>query len=362
MVAEDWSDAGTIQNRTFGSNANPILHSAFDFPVRYAIVGVVAGEENELSGRPASVISESWALGAHDNVYAAHALPNLMLGNHDLVRYGDLLQRVELANPADPEYWARHRLAFMFQAAYSGPITRYYGEEIGDEVPNYANRVTNNCANLGLCDDHVARTSAKILGVTVNSGQLSANQHALLDFHEELMAARADYSALSHGSRQHLYSDDNLYVDLKSYGDQQIVFAMNVSDQSAVVEIRDDLFDTLPPHAWDILDAQQINFANGYLSFTLSPLSARYVLLADGPLLAGDFNNDGVVDSADYVVWRKGLGTTYTQEHFDVWRANFGQTAGAGSATFPNNANVPEPTTLLLLAAAAATIALRRRR
>jgi hypothetical protein len=96
MVAEDWSDAWTIANRTFGSDTNPSLHSACDFPVRYAIVGVVAGEESGLSGRPASVISESWAYGAHDNVYAGHALPNLMLGNHDLVRFGDLLQRADI--------------------------------------------------------------------------------------------------------------------------------------------------------------------------------------------------------------------------------------------------------------------------
>ena len=90
----------------------------------------------------------------------------------------------------------------MFQAAYSGPITRYYGEEIGDEVPNYADQVTNNCANLGLCDDHVARTSAKILGVTVTSQNLSADQLALMKFHQELMTVRSEYPALSHGARQ----------------------------------------------------------------------------------------------------------------------------------------------------------------
>src|SRR3954471_22993503 len=93
MVAEDWSDAGTIANRTFGTNASPILLSASDFPVRYAVVDVVAGEESGYSGRPASDINQSWAYGAHDNIYADHALPNLMLGNHDLVRFGDLLQR-----------------------------------------------------------------------------------------------------------------------------------------------------------------------------------------------------------------------------------------------------------------------------
>ncbi len=86
MVAEDWSDAGTIASRTYGPDASPILHSAFDFPVRYALVDVVGGEESGYSGRPASDINQSWAYGAHDNVYADHAVPNLMIGNHDLVR------------------------------------------------------------------------------------------------------------------------------------------------------------------------------------------------------------------------------------------------------------------------------------
>jgi hypothetical protein len=363
MVAEDWSDAGTIANRTFGSDSNPILHSAFDFPVRYATVGVIAGEENGLTGRPASTLADWWSYGAHDQTYADHALPNLMLGNHDLVRYGDLLQRVDLANPADAEYWARHRLAFMVQAAYSGPITRYYGEEIGDEVPNYADRVTNNCANLGLCDDHVARTSAKILGVTVTSAQLTANQHALLDFHEQLMAVRDEYLPLSHGSRQHLYSDDILYIDLKTHGNQQIVFAMNISNQTQTVEIRDDLFANVPPHAWDILSAQQINFTGGYLNFTLAPLTGRYILLAPGPPLPGDFNDDGAVGAADYVVWRKGFGTAYTQDDFNTWRANFGNMAGSGagqSSDDPLN-TVPEPPSIALLIATSAACRRRRR-
>jgi hypothetical protein len=64
--------------------------------------------------------------------------------------------------------------------------------------------------------------------------------------------------------------------------------------------------------------------------------------------LAGDFNHDGRVDAADYVVWRNGLGTTYTQADYDVWRFHFGLTpvSGSGAST---NAAIPEPTTLVLL-------------
>lgn len=39
---------------------------------------------------------------------------------------------------------------------------------------------------------------------------------------------------------------------------------------------------------------------------------------------AGDFNHDGFVDAADYVLWRNGLGTSFTPEDYGVWRNNFG--------------------------------------
>jgi endonuclease/exonuclease/phosphatase family metal-dependent hydrolase len=67
--------------------------------------------------------------------------------------------------------------------------------------------------------------------------------------------------------------------------------------------------------------------------------------------LSGDFNADGIVDAADYVVWRKGLGSIYTQNDYTIWRAYFGETAGDGAS-----AAVPEPPigVLLLMATAGA--------
>lgn len=71
-------------------------------------------------------------------------------------------------------------------------------------------------------------------------------------------------------------------------------------------------------------------------------------LLAEA-VLAGDFNTDGAVDAADYVVWRDGLDTVYTLEDYEVWKMHFGETAGA-AALAP--ATVPEPRSVLLLVAA----------
>ncbi|MEX2306112.1 MAG: hypothetical protein WD738_00870 [Pirellulales bacterium] len=74
------------------------------------------------------------------------------------------------------------------------------------------------------------------------------------------------------------------------------------------------------------------------------------VLANPAPTLPGDFNLDGTVDAADYVVWRK---TDNTQAGYDTWRANFGQTAGSSSAlpfAAPLSAAVPEPAPLTLAA------------
>ena len=46
--------------------------------------------------------------------------------------------------------------------------------------------------------------------------------------------------------------------------------------------------------------------------------------------LSGDYNHDGKVDAADYVVWRKSNGS---QSDYNTWRSHFGQPAGSGGAT-----------------------------
>jgi hypothetical protein len=73
------------------------------------------------------------------------------------------------------------------------------------------------------------------------------------------------------------------------------------------------------------------------------------------PDLFGDYNDNGVVDAADYPVWRKFNGTNTTLPNdqspgsvlpvdYDVWMQNFGESGGGGSGA------VPEPATLVLAA------------
>jgi arabinogalactan endo-1,4-beta-galactosidase len=65
----------------------------------------------------------------------------------------------------------------------------------------------------------------------------------------------------------------------------------------------------------------------------------------------GDFNKDGMVNAADYTVWRNGLGSLYDAADYDDWKANFGSGAGSGSGSAGvARFAVPEPACLRLLA------------
>ncbi|WP_425395159.1 DNRLRE domain-containing protein [Aeoliella sp.] len=93
--------------------------------------------------------------------------------------------------------------------------------------------------------------------------------------------------------------------------------------------------------------------------------------------LPGDFNVDGIVNLADYTVWRNNLGAsdaalggngdntdglnTVNAADYMAWKDNFGASSGAG-AVAGLGANVPEPSTLLLLAGVLGTAAFCRRR
>lgn len=77
-------------------------------------------------------------------------------------------------------------------------------------------------------------------------------------------------------------------------------------------------------------------------------------------ILAGDFNGDGIVNAADYTVWRDNL--TATDESlindagladgvvdindYNIWKAAFGNAAGAGSLA--TTGAVPEPSAVIL--------------
>jgi hypothetical protein len=86
--------------------------------------------------------------------------------------------------------------------------------------------------------------------------------------------------------------------------------------------------------------------------------NAQSVVLTVLSALPGDYNGDGTVDAADYVVWRK---VDSTPADYDIWRSHFGQTAGSGASAGYADSTVPEPTGWLMLFFGIATMFDRRR-
>ncbi len=97
--------------------------------------------------------------------------------------------------------------------------------------------------------------------------------------------------------------------------------------------------------------------------------TATVTYIGTPPGVPGDYNDNGVVDAADYVLWRKGgalqhevatIGSN-TPEDYTEWRARFGNPPGSGSA-LGEAQSVPEPATIGLLLCMGLALAARRAR
>jgi hypothetical protein len=95
-------------------------------------------------------------------------------------------------------------------------------------------------------------------------------------------------------------------------------------------------------------------------------------LTANTPTLPGDYNGDGVVDGADYIIWRSTVGQTGVSmvadgDHdntigsgdYDVWFAHYGN-AASGRGALAGQA-VPEPKSAMLLIIGTSSILVVRR-
>jgi hypothetical protein len=132
-------------------------------------------------------------------------------------------------------------------------------------------------------------------------------------------------------------------------------FQLHDNDYSTDFTLKDNGFDEY---------YARVTVADGRLTLAAGPgsVSPRLAYIDVNsftpPALAGDFNIDGIVDAADYTVWRDSLGanvaTPYTgadgngngvvdQADYGIWSANFGMTtppgAGAGAVALLETEN-----------------------
>ena len=267
LVAEIWASNPVIAKTAYGYKKDEGLDSAFDFGMRYPIVQALATEEWMKAEHSGFRLAEG--LAYNENNLPRHALPNLMITNHDLLRFGDLIQRAGLQDT----YNERVILALSYLAiVHSGPITNYYGEEIGQEVPNYANRVET----MGYRDDHVARDNGKIKDFTPQEEHFKK----LFTF---LMNLRANHGSLSNGRMDLLKVNRELFSIRKSFkGDDDFFYFMNLSKNTLKITLSKEL--TTNAKALTKLSSdgntEVKKDLEGNFEFTLAPLS--FALLQNG--------------------------------------------------------------------------------
>lgn len=224
MVGEHWNgDAAVIQAGSIakGTAAGYGLKSCFDFPSRYRLVQMFATEESKkIGGTPLTnldyVYSNYQTKGyTHDEGY----WPNLFLTNHDLVRFGNLINYKYSENRSSPNYWKRHKVTLASIAAYSGPITLYYGDEYGMMTDGYSNGMN------GWYDDNMSRDAGKISG-------FSTNEQDLHDYVAKLMQIRAENKVMWNGEHTTLKSDASYFVGKKTLDNTEVVFIINNGNSS----------------------------------------------------------------------------------------------------------------------------------
>lgn len=267
LVAEIWASNPVIAKTAYGYKKDEGLDSAFDFGMRYPIVQALATEEWMKAEHSGFRLAEG--LAYNENNLPRHALPNLMITNHDLLRFGDLIQRAGLQDTNNE----RVILALSYLAiVHSGPITNYYGEEIGQEVPNYAKRVET----MGYRDDHVARDNGKIKDFTPQEEYFKK----LFTF---LMNLRANHGSLSNGRMDLLKVNRELFSIRKSFkGDDDFFYFMNLSKNTLKITLSKEL--TTNAKALTKLSSdgntEVKKDLDGNFEFTLAPLS--FALLQNG--------------------------------------------------------------------------------
>lgn len=256
-VGEHWDgDAVKIQAGSVnpGTAAGYGLQSCFDFPSRYKIVQMFAVEESR-EKKSTSLVDLDYVYSNYTAKGYTHPegyYPNLFITNHDLVRFGNLVNWKFSENRSSGNYWKRHKIALASVAAYSGPITIYYGDEYGMMTDGYSGP-----GSLGYYNDHIARDAGKISG-------FSTSEQDLHDYVAKLMQIREENEIMWKGVSSTVTKQSDFYVGKKTLDGKTVNFAINNSTSSK----------TFSATGTDLVTGESVSG-----TVTVPALSARFVLI-----------------------------------------------------------------------------------
>ncbi len=298
-VAEIWDGGGSLIQQ-FAFNGN--LDSSFNFPMRYSLMKVLASQEDagpaDAHGAAASTI-ETYGFNNMRQYAVAGKMYNSFTDNHDLVRFGDLIQRAGYTADGatadvvkNDEYQRRHKLSYIFLSQMSGPITIMYNQEIGDQVQGYVDKPSSCGTDKAYCDDHVSRTDA-----VYDTANLNSAQKKLRNYLKSLLKLRSEHRAMYYGSRYHVYSDAKTYIDLKISDDNdRVLFVMNTGTDDVEITLDEQglgtictTFPEMCPNGnaitlTNMLDESEVIVLDGNTAVPVEKLSGKLFSVMPGEL------------------------------------------------------------------------------
>jgi Electron transfer DM13 len=180
-----------------------------------------------------------------------------------------------------------------------------------------------------------------------------------------------------------IVDDNTIQVDNFTYagGGISVYFYLGTSESTSAfssgLKIGDQLVGTVfdGTQAPLVIDLPTGNTLEGYNAISVW-CEVAHVNFGSGTFAAvstplfGDYNDDGVVDAADYTEWRDAVDAgssslandptsgTVDETDFTYWRDHFGESSGSGAAAAGSQSAspVPEPATLILATLAAGLV------
>lgn len=244
--AEIWGGNDQIKATAITGKKDSGIESAFAFQTRYAIVKTFATQEgaSKIDGQKKSASTLLDMFKDEQNVFnpedEVNIYPISFITNHDLVRFADLVRRAEYHKQISAnQSKARTKAALSYLASLSGPISNFYGEEIGQSFTRYPAQPelkgNNFCLVEGgnyICDDNVSRAAGKIK-------DFNADEEEVKTYFTALMSLRAQMPALSMGRTDLLAQTDDYLVVRKQYSENNavkstVLYGVNVSENKSV--------------------------------------------------------------------------------------------------------------------------------
>lgn len=279
ISGKDWGTLGYMCGEVLDGNqpniqnwvvVNDGLRSCFDFPSRYKLCQAIVGgsEWNNSSGTISYKDAMDYTYGTYQEkgyTHSAGYFPNLFFANHDLFRFGDLIINWKKDSYGSSNYVGRYKVALATLAAYTGPITIYYGDEWGEATQGIGLVTANNVSvGKGAYWDNASRTSGRIDKAT--NGTTAEKE--VLQYSKKLLNIRSEHEALWNGTVSSVStSSSSLYVGKKTSGSETIYVAINNGESSATFSLSENGFDLL----------NDCDISKG--SVTVPALSARFVLV-----------------------------------------------------------------------------------